>query len=188
LHSAYDTTIISDDALNDPNFNRYNANLQGSGRDIVYYHIPISNAGTGTLSVFGKVYYQAVPPKWLGEMFLQNSTEIETFRNLYTTADKSPFLVAKDSLMNLDLITNSNKNVLSLFKISPNPSEDGLILIQGESISKVTIYNSLGQLVKEIKAFSNPGKIVLKLPNESGIYFLQIRVGEKEVVKKVVKG
>ena len=39
--SSYDTIKIVGDALNDPDFNK-NGNNEGSGRDEVHYHIPLS--------------------------------------------------------------------------------------------------------------------------------------------------
>ncbi|MBK7965637.1 MAG: hypothetical protein IPK10_10370 [Bacteroidetes bacterium] len=99
LHSAYDTCAIVGDALNDLDFNK-TAGLEGKGHDIIHYHLPLGGY-SGNLSVEVKVFYQTLPPAFLDEMKTFSSAEIDTFLSMYANANKSPFLVKSDSLINI---------------------------------------------------------------------------------------
>jgi hypothetical protein len=187
-HISYDTVQIVGDALTDPDFNKI-LGVEGSGKDIVHYNIPL-NGYTGSLNIVANLYYQAVPPSWLNEMRNFSSAEIDTFLTMYDNADRSPFLVSKDTLQNI-LITTGIKNVKSknLIAISPNPTTNGIIKITGVSTSinskNIVVYNAAGQQVPVELTFINSA-ITLKLPEIEGIYYVSIVDGISKHVKKVV--
>ena len=96
-HVSYDTTTIAGTALLDPNFNRTVLDEEGSGTDIVHYHIPVSGVN-GALRAFARVYYQPMPPGWNASMFALHSARIDTFRTMLAGSDGTPTLVAVDSV------------------------------------------------------------------------------------------
>jgi hypothetical protein len=186
-HASYDTVKIVGDALTDPDFNK-TLTIEGSGRDIVHYNIPL-NGYTGALTISAAVYYQAVPPGWLSEMRNYSSAEIDTFLNMYDNADRSPILVSNDTLNNVLITTGiaSPKNNSGI-SISPNPTNDGIVYIKnisrGVNIT-VNIYNAAGQIVNaEVLLRNENAKVIL--PNKEGIYFISINEGKKRTTKKIV--
>lgn len=95
-HQSYDTTRIVGAAATDPDFNKTKF-TQGTGIDKIHYHIPLTQY-YGSVSITAKVLYQTVNDKWLNEMFSFSSDAINTFRSYYNEADKSPVLVASQTL------------------------------------------------------------------------------------------
>src|ERR1700741_290298 len=101
--SVYDTVGIIGNAFTDPNFNRtLGSGTEGTGKDYVYFHVPI-NGYSAPFSVYAYMYYQTLPPGYLTEMFTYSSAAIDTFQNMFNGSDKSPFLVAEDSIMGVAL-------------------------------------------------------------------------------------
>lgn len=167
-HYSYDTIKVIGTTA-DPDFNSIN-NIEGSGTDNVYYRVKL-NGYTGKVSVYSRVYYQSVPPRWLQEMFSYSSDFINSFRNMYNAADKTPVLVASDSLIALQ--TNFLSTVSSTVRIYPNPVTHGWLHVEGKtSVADVELYNSFGQRV-EIVAVYKAGLLSIKMPHQSGIYYLR---------------
>jgi dsDNA-binding SOS-regulon protein len=187
-HISYDTVQIVGDALTDPDFNKI-LTVEGSGKDIVHYNIPL-NGYIGSLNIVANLYYQAVPPRWLDEMRTFSSAEIDTFLTMYDNADRSPVLVSNDTLQNI-LITTGIKNIKSnnTVTISPNPTNNGVIKITGinTTINKrnILVYNAGGQQVPTFFQVGN-SSITLKLPEIEGIYYISILDGTIKHIKKVV--
>ncbi|MBK6832154.1 MAG: hypothetical protein IPG92_16115 [Flavobacteriales bacterium] len=96
-HPSYDTTRIAGVPGTDTDFN-HNSIGEGSGSDVVHYHVPVTSF-TGDLRAFARIYYQPVPPGWNAEMFSQSGTQIDAFRDMLEASDRSPTLVASDSLL-----------------------------------------------------------------------------------------
>ncbi|MDF2438566.1 MAG: hypothetical protein K0Q95_2942 [Bacteroidota bacterium] len=186
---VYDTTVISADALADDNFNR-NGSTQGSGTDYVHVHAPISGH-VGSLKISAKMYYQAVPPKWVDELFAMSAPEINKFKAMYQSADQRPFLMVSDSLTNVNLTTGTlNAQLASEIKIWPTISIDG----------RINISAGYGDLIKEVDVYTNEGKnpvhfinagyqtdLTIELPSVPGVYYFKIRTASKTYYKKVVK-
>uniref|UniRef100_UPI0040497D6E DUF7619 domain-containing protein n=2 Tax=Flavobacterium sp. TaxID=239 RepID=UPI0040497D6E len=87
----------------------------------------------------------------------------------------------QDTLFNALVDSNSFD-----FKIYPNPADD-FIQIQsnyGRNSSSITIFNTLGQLIKD---FENPSNILDVSFLESGTYFLRIKFGDYFVTQKLLK-
>ncbi len=180
-HSAYDTTQIYGLAAEDEDFN-YEDGVEGSGSDIVKYRIPL-NGYSGLVDISAKVYYQALPPRWLAPMLAEQSAEIDTFRRMYNEADLTPTLVAHDTLMNLYVegLSTSNYKDESVL-IYPNPSSNGEFLIQSDTkIQSLRIFDRLGRVVEIIR--SDFDQIQLE---EKGLYFLEINLEHGKLRKKLV--
>jgi hypothetical protein len=185
MHLVYDTCKIIGDALSDPDFNKI-ASVEGSGADIVHYHIPLLGY-SGLLNIKAKVFYQVIPPGWLSEMQNYSSAEIDSFMAMFNAADRSPFLVAEDSIDNIPIPVGSEEVYFSKLSIHPNPTYDGLINIEGLNGKSLTceIYSSSGSLIKKLLV-SKQTSVVL-LPDTKGIYYLVLRSGKKQVLHKIIR-
>lgn len=186
FHTTYDTCKIIGDAINDDDFNKISG-LEGSGRDIVHFHIPL-NGYSGLVNVYAHVYYQTLPPSFLTEMQQHSSAAIDTFLNLFATADKSPLLISGDTLQNLLLPTAINSlsggKVISIF---PNPTRNGFISVfNTPPAAKISVFDAAGQQFRcEIK---NAGdRITIQLPDDSGLYYIIIENGKEKTIRKVIR-
>ncbi len=186
-HEVYDTTQIVGNALNDPDFNKDNIGAEGSGTDIVYYHIPLDNY-EGLINISAKVFYQSLPPRWVAEMFEESTPEIETFRSMFDEADQSPVLVASANLNDLFVESTSTFDLESqkatLFY--PNPTFNGnisFIIHFNQQIEIINIYNQYGDLVKSIFGATS----TIQLPKEKGIYFVEIITEKGRIIEKVIR-
>jgi hypothetical protein len=184
-HSVYDTCEIAGNALVDPNFNKI-AGVEGSGADIIKYNVPLQGY-YGTVSVHAKVYYQTVPPGWLNEMQSYSSAEIDTFLNMYAAADKNPVLIAADSIINIPVTVGLTELNAENVRISPNPTYDGRVTIDGISIdTQISIYNSAGQQVNIVIQKKN-NKASIELPSTKGIYYIILTSDRKKQLKKIIR-
>jgi len=188
-HQVYDTVKISNDALADYDFNKI-ASVEGSGEDYVHFHVPLFGY-TGSIQTKVKVYYQSVPPKWVDEMFTLSgvSAPINTFKNMYQSADQTPFLIAADSLTAIiSSVSNYAKNDgISVF---PTLTADGKITVEstyGNFINAIEVLNASGAIVSKVSNTQFQSEFTIYLPPVSGVYYIRIRSGNKIITKKVVK-
>jgi len=183
-HFAYDTTSIVGYAKVDPNFNF--EGFEGSGTDLVNYHVPLNNYN-GTIKVITKMYYQSVPPKYLEDMFSYSTPEIDEFKAMYLNADKTPVLVACDSIVNISVVTGVESQSIADIGIYPNPTNDGWIKLRGiESgkIDQIQVFDVRGKLVA---SFSNASANGIQLPEEAGVYLVKAEGEFGEEVLRVVR-
>ena len=186
-HSAYDTTKIYGAALTDSNFNKNNG-IEGTGADIIRYHFPI-NGYEGLIKVEAKMYYQALPPKWMAPMFKESTPEIEVFRNMYEAADLSPVLIASSSIDSIfvspvSIFETASKQLINVY---PNPNVDGILNISKEedvNILETIILDSSGKIINNI---SNTFLNEFTLPQESGVYILVFKTNKGISRHKIVK-
>lgn len=181
-HSAYDTTQIYGAALDDINFNRGDSG-EGSGSDLVNYRIPL-NGYSGFVDISAKVFYQALPPRWLEPMFEFQSAEIDTFRRMYGEADLEPTLVGLDTLSDLYVEGLSSYDIdKNAILIYPNPSVDGKFCIKTEvSIMSLRLFDKLGKLIET----KNRDLDCIELVGQRGLYFLEINFENGSLMRKVV--
>lgn len=188
-HYTYDTCFIAGNALTDPDFNK-NGIVEGTGMDTVHFHVPL-NGYSGIVNISAAVYYQAVPPSWLTEMFAYNSAQIDTFRQMFNTADKSPLLVSRDSLENILIPTGIDIQAAGIqLNVTPNPTFTGKILISGEAVSsikEIKVYNSLGEDFKLYVKTPAKNSIQIQLPASPGIYVIVIATSKGPVIKKILR-
>ncbi|HYV91912.1 MAG TPA: T9SS type A sorting domain-containing protein [Chitinophagales bacterium] len=185
---SYDTTKIVGDALNDPDFNKAGIN-EGTGRDIVHYHIPLSGI-TGPVNVYAKVFYQSVPPRWVKEMFTYSSAEIDTFKSMYYAADQTPIMVAHDSIPDIVLPTGISNftSEKSLRILNSLTSHSVMIENKGKlMIYAVKVFESNGTLRYNLSINSEASAVPLQLPQKTGIYLIEIKTNEGNFVFKVVR-
>ncbi|HMC97581.1 MAG TPA: hypothetical protein VKG92_08015, partial [Flavobacteriales bacterium] len=185
-HPSYDTTLIAGGALLDADFNHNSLGEEGSGTDIVRYHVPVTTVASG-IRAFARVFYQPVPPAWNASMFAEHSAAIDTFRTMLEASDGTPTLVAIDSL---DIgpagITEAAENRLLLF---PNPTSDGWLTIASTdhgSIQLLGVHDARGAWVAmEAERVAKGWR--LRLPAVPGTYFIRLRIDGMTVLKPVVR-
>lgn len=181
-HQSYDTTQVSGLALLDDDFNLGPGSVEGSGIDLVNYHVPL-NGYAGDLNVCARVYYQTAPPAWMAEMFSNSSYEIDRFKQMFDDANREPILMKQ--IKEGDLFLDVAKNIEAIdWLVYPNPS-NGVINFKGfntSDVRRVEVYNMAGSKVFE-SAFRQ--QLQLDLPNSTYL----LRVLKKDgswLTKKVI--
>ena len=79
----------------------------------------------------------------------------------------------------------SIEEINNSFVIYPNPVKD-VVMIQGNSINEISVYNSVGVLVERIEVAGNEVEINMNDYN-TGIYFVQVNTENGTATRKVVK-
>jgi hypothetical protein len=189
-HASYDTVKISLDALADPDFNKIGG-VEGSGTDEVHFHVPIAGISS-TINATARIIYQTLPPKFVAEIFSYNSAPIDTFRNMFNAADKTPVIANADSLMNLQLVTynGAQLNKKDDIKVFPSITSDGRINVNAYGsldIKQTDVYNTNGKLVLSKTVSGNSKTETLLLPETSGVYLIRIRSSKGDFYRKVIK-
>lgn len=187
-HYSYDTVQIVGAALNDLNFNK-ESDVEGSGRDVVQYQIPVSET-SGAISVTAIVNYQTVTNKWLENMFTYSSDDIDAFKDYYNAADKNPVKVGEVYLTSTSTgndIIQTNK----LVNLYPNPASDFIYILNDNKVTEIRFYTLQGELVKTSihnENVNSKSLIRTNVPQISGLYMVQviseegIRYSEKIIV------
>jgi len=185
-HPSYDTTRIAGDALMDPNFNHDELGIEGNGKDIVHYNVPVSGA-SGALRAFARIYYQPMPPAWNASMFEFSSDKIDAFREMLGASDGTPTLVAVDSVSIGPL--GMDGPIADRVIVYPSPSMDGWVRITGADAMRMevpNVFDARGRSVS-IRAERAGTGWRIALPATSGAYFIHLRVNGISVVKRVIR-
>lgn len=182
-HSTYDTVAIAGVPASDTDFNLDNLGNEGTGADIVHYHVPMASY-TGALAVHARVWYQPVPPRWNAEMFSNTGARIDTFRTMYESMDGTPTLVVHDStgIGPLGLGELPNDAV----RIAPNPTGDGNLTITGANITSVQVFTAIGQVVGRGYQRQRTAWTVT-LPVAPGTYYLRVHRNGRDELHRVVR-
>lgn len=183
-HNAYDTIQIVGAAAGDPNFNWENS-IEGSGKDVVHYNVAI-NGYSRTLIVSARVYYQAVPPRWVESLPAGVTPEIELFLALYDSADKTPSLVAEAGF-NLGLAVDEISD--EDLRVYPNPTSNGRCTVSlptGMVAEQINIYSASGELVRKFDV-KQQSSYTLQLPQSGEVWFIQVILPDgQHLVQKVL--
>lgn len=185
-HPAYDTTRIYGSALEDPDFNFENGK-EGSGADIVHYHIPVTGY-SGFLKVVAKVYYQPLPPKWMAPMLAEYTPQIAAFETMYNEADLAPVMVASDTLEGILIEPSATVDPETIgLQIYPTAVKRGQPVYfsksAGTRIAGLKVYDISGSRILEKKG--DPSEITLP-GSSSRVYIVEIFTNRGRVVKKIV--
>lgn len=181
-HSTYDTTRLAGLVLSDDDFNLHEGGEEGSGTDAISYRIDLGGYN-GPLQVSAKVFYQALPPKWMEEMFSFSSPEIDTFRNMYFERDNTPVLiksVALDTTADLT-IGVLDQDILSV-QIFPNPTNGTFQIDTDKEIIKVEIIDMLGRTIRSYGTKQS----TYELPESYGLHHILITTKEGDTVVKLL--
>lgn len=183
-HAVYDTTQIVGAALTDENFNF--EGFEGSGTDVIHYHVPL-NGYNGTVKIRARVFYQVLPPRFLTELFNTSTSEINTFQTMYNNADKTPELVAADSIMSINVVTDVKYESLAKLRIYPNPTRNGLVRISdidADRITSIEVFDVRGKLISN-EPNASTGSITL--PEKCGVYLIQVKTENSSETFRVLR-
>ena len=150
--------------VSDPDFNH--DPQEGSGTDVVYYHIPTSGF-TGAVTVTAEVYYQSLPPNWMDEIFTFNTPEINTWQDMYAAADRSPVLMRTDAADVPSFVSVDESKAGSFLALGRGRE----ILLRVPSPGLVSIYDTRGKLVHREQV--TPGSRLIPLPAAWGTYLVE---------------
>ncbi len=183
-HNNYDTVQIAGAALNDENFN-HQAGEEGTGSDIVYFHIPMDGS-EDAVEIIARVYYQTVSNKWLEHMFTYSSTEIDAFKSYYENSNKTPVLVGFKSLTSAAL--QNNEYPASGILVFPNPARNELHIDYGNfDVNEISVFTTGGKLHSRLKADQDKGRQIIDVSEYKGIVILKIDVANQSpVIRKVL--
>ena len=185
-HPSYDTTRVAGVPSTDLNFNRGALGEEGSGTDIVRYHVPTAGQG-GPLRAVARVYYQPMPPGWNAEMFAFSAPEIEAFRNMLNASDGTPTVVATDSLWvgAVGMAERVRDQVL----VHPNPTGDGWLTVMGRDGRGVEVLGAFDAQGRAVALQREPhrGGLRVQLPPAAGVYYLQLQSGAQVFLERVVR-
>lgn len=181
-HYTWDTTRIVGGAFTDPDFNHEDG-VEGSGTDIVHYHVPI-NGETGLLRVRANVWYQSAPPRSVHDMFTHSSPEIELFQSLYEAQGDTPFLVRSQVIVDLTVGIDDLQELG--VRIFPNPVRDGLLNIVGldDRVTGLEVFDIRGSKLAERRGINGPSW-TMRLPG-SGTYVVLVHTAQRTFVERVV--
>ena len=169
-------------AASDIDFN-HEAGVEGSGSDVVHYHVPMGGH-IGLINITAKVWYQSAPPRYMQDMFGYTSPEIDLFKGMYQAADNTPVLVSTvtqtDMTVGVDDLRELGVHVF------PNPTRDGLLNITGIDgrITSIDVYDAGGRRVAQ-RVSDADRSWSTRLPGK-GTYIVVIRTAERSFVERVV--
>lgn len=169
-HPTYDTVRVYGLAEMDSNFN-LNEGVEGTGADKLYFHIPL-NGETGELEATAKVYYQTAPPKWMEEMFSEQTQEIDDFRALFDAAEKQPILIKQKSIDVGAYVNNANLYEESRIfaEVIANIPSSGIVSVRSDEIHSYSIYSIDGSLIQ--RKINNIGDYDINLNVGTGLYII----------------
>ena len=188
LSPVYDTVKIVGDATSDTDFNLYPGGVEGSGRDVVHFHIPTAGFPS-VYHVYTRFLYQTVPPSWVNEMFSFSSAEIDSFKVMFQQAQNIPLLVGADSILNIGLGIKKNFGEIEV-KIGPDPSFDGHITLFFEKqveIMAVKLIDMNGKILRNFRVNESTKAFPLQLPEEKGTYIIDIITDQGRITKKAIR-
>ncbi len=184
-HNTYDTAVVAGVPATDLDFNRDGLGVEGAGRDVVHFRVPMQGF-TGQVEFKARVWYQSAPPKWMEEMFAYNSEAIDRFRDMYQAADNTPVLVREAA------VVDDRTGVVDLqawgIRIHPNPVFNGTLTVSGldARVEEITLFDLNGRVLARRGANRQPVWRV-ELPAAAGTYLLVFRTNVGVHVERVVR-
>jgi hypothetical protein len=139
---------------------------------------------TSLINITAKVWYQTAPPRFMQEMFLHTSPEIDLFQGMFQAADNTPVMVRRatqtDMTVGIDDLRELGVHVF------PNPVRNGMLNITGIDgrVTAIEVYDAGGRKVTERKG-TNERTWGTRLPG-NGTYIVVIRTAERSFVERVV--
>lgn len=148
-------------------------------------HVIDLDNGTNTTEINGTLLLDAVP--YLGA--IQGGTPAPVYQlgsiNYYSIDANNRYYIDDFQLVEGSLLSTTDFEGQS-FEVYPNPVVDKLNIQSTEAVSSVSVYNVLGKLVHQ----SSPNTISPSIDMEtykSGIYFVEVIIGNSSKTVKVVK-
>lgn len=183
-HPVYDTTAVvgaeveSDMLFGD--FNRDADGEQGTGADHIRYEmsLPTTWPVDVTPEVEVNVWYQAMPPRWVADMFDVEADPIADFEELYWDY-AAPDLVTSQAVspVNLSVQLPASHDEMSIF---PNPVRRGQFLqvsgglVGADQAQECVWRDAQGKILR--RQMFTAGTDHLQIPEDwsAGVYFLEL--------------
>jgi len=129
------------------------------------------NGEFGELEATARVYYQTAPPKWMVEMFEEQSEEIDKFRALFEAADRQPILIKEKSVDVGSYVSNENLYESDIFaEVVTNLPSKKVIGIRSSEIHSYSVFSIDGTLIQ--RKSNNSGDYDITLEVSSGLYII----------------
>jgi len=182
-HAVYDTTRVEGLALTDPNFE------VGLGRHTVTYEMASPAELTADAILMEvKVWYQAIPPRWVESMFAFEDSTIQAFQTFFEAQGAAPELVT-DTAFTINVLGSVQGTMeAEAWTIFPNPTENGQITVRVPERARGSLwelYDAKGSRVAS--GWTLPSQ-TLQLPTARGTYLLKWVLEDGEcITRKVVR-
>lgn len=178
-HAQYDTTQIIL-GFNDADFNH--DPTEGSGTDIIHYHIPLDGFTGTTIATVG-VWYQSLPPSWMEEIFSVSTPEIDSFETMFNAAERTPVPMRSISMEVGPFVgIKESKNELQARIYERSAGE---LMVTSQKQVTVQCFDMTGKLIEERKF--NSGNNLWRLNVATGTYLFNITDGsDRRKVQKVI--
>ncbi len=186
-HPVYDTTAVvgaeveADMLFGD--FNRTEDGAEGSGADRIRYEmaLPADWPEGLTPEVEVKVWYQAMPPRWVASMFETEAPAIADFEGLYWDY-AAPDLVTAQVTTPINLAGGTELDGdASSFAVFPNPVASGEALtLKGWSSEEpvaCTWFDAQGKVLKRQLVAGHQPTLMVPSDWPPGLYHLQLGRG-----------
>jgi hypothetical protein len=176
-HAVYDTTRVEGLAFEDESFD------VADGSDIITYQFPPSALG-GEVEVDVKVWYQAMPPRWINSMFDFQDSTIQAFQSMFEEQGAAPELV-KDTTFVLDVLGGVNNRVPSeRWAIYPNPSQDGRVKMLVPQRATGALWEVYGMDGSRVASGWTTPNMEIQLPEVQGTYAIRWHLESGDVITR----
>jgi hypothetical protein len=182
-HPVYDTTRVEGLALTDPQFN------VGQGLHTVTYEM-LGSVDYAPIDMEVKVWYQAMPPRWVEPMFAFEDSTIQAFQAFFEAQGAAPELVA-DTAFTVNVLgdVGGADAASEAWAVYPNPTTDGWVTLQGPSQFARTLWEVFDAKGSRVTSgWMQPGaKPRVQLPAVKGHYVVRWTTNSGETfTRKVV--
>lgn len=187
-HPVYDTVRITGEAAEDADFNKSGV-AEGTGMDFVHFHIPI-NGVNGILNIYAGMYFQAVPPRYVTDMFGYSSAAIDSFKHMYLEADRTPVLLTAAQIQTpfiLSEVQPAGTATISIVNTVSHSGDVQLMNLQHLMIESIRIYQPGGVLLSHTSPHDNDAMQSVTLPVQAGIYLVEIYANGQRFVFKAIR-
>jgi hypothetical protein len=153
------------------------------GSDIITYQFPPSALG-GEVEVDVKVWYQAMPPRWINSMFEFQDSTIQAFQSMFEEQGAAPELV-KDTTFVLDVLGGVNNRVPSeRWAIYPNPSQDGRVKMLVPQRATGALWEVYGMDGSRVASGWTTPNMEIQLPEVQGTYAIRWHLESGDVITR----
>lgn len=173
-HISYDTTAVAGNAISDNDY------LNEQGSDIITYKIAREHdTDPEDISTTVRVWYQSTHDKWLEEMFARDEPYINSFKNMYENADKTPILIAEKQIPETTGREQSDEQQIQVF---PVPSSGEIHVRAEQNIRAYSIFDTKGKMIEYQKNI-NSAAFDFYLENK-GLYTLRLHTPDGKIHQK----
>jgi len=145
------------------------------------------NATYAPIDMEIKVWYQAMPPRWLEPMFAFEDSTIQAFQALFEAQGAAPELVA-DTAFTVNLIGDVADVAEEQWGVFPNPTWDGVVRVDVPERAIGSLWELYDAKGSRVASGWTRGNQRLQLPDAKGTYLLKWTLPDGEsVTRKVIR-